>query len=54
MLIHGISSIRFARILFVYNTVGPPASYAYALVPIAIAAALLRLAQFFNERRETS
>ncbi len=53
-LIPGISSIRFARILFIYNNAGPPASYAYALVPIAIAAALLRLAQFLDERRETS
>jgi hypothetical protein len=50
----GTYSIRFKRILFQYNNAGPPASYAYALILIMIATALLRLAQFFNERRETS
>jgi hypothetical protein len=54
VLIDGTHSIRFARIPFQYNNAGPLASYAYALIPIMIAAALLRLAQFFNERRETS
>jgi hypothetical protein len=54
LLIHGISSIRFASILFRYNNAGSPASYAYALVLLAITAALLKLAQFVNERREAS
>jgi hypothetical protein len=48
--IQGTSSIPLAKILF---PAGPPPSYAYALIPIAIAAALLRLAQFFNGRKET-
>ena len=50
--IEGTSSFRFARVLFVYDTVGPPPSYAFALLPIAIAAALLELARFFDGRRE--
>jgi hypothetical protein len=44
----------FARVLFFYNykDVGPPPSYAYALIAITIAAALLRRAEFFNARNE--
>jgi hypothetical protein len=52
--INGPYSNGFKRILFEYNNAGPPASYAYALVLLAIAAALLKLAEFVNERRETS
>lgn len=47
-------SLEFARrILFLYNhhDLGPP-PYACALIPIVIAAALLRLAQFFYARNE--
>ncbi|MGC2110715.1 MAG: hypothetical protein WA655_14435 [Candidatus Korobacteraceae bacterium] len=48
-------SLEFARrILFLYNhrDAGPP-PYACALIPVVIAAALLRLAQFFYARNET-
>jgi len=52
--IWGTESLQVARVLFLYNDkdVGPAPSYAYALIPIAIAAALLRLAQFIDGRRE--
>ena len=50
----GIYSSRFARILFQYNNAGPPAAtYAHALILLAVAAALLRLVQFLDGRKET-
>jgi len=54
VLIDRTHSTRLKRTLFEYNNAGPPASYAYALLLLAVAAALLRLAQFLNERREMS
>ncbi len=48
----GRLSFRIVGILFQYNTVGPPPSYAWALIPMFISAALLKLAQCLDGRRE--
>jgi len=52
----GTESSQLARVLFLYNdkNAGPAPSYAYALLPVMISAALLELARFFNSRNEIS